>query len=77
MDFPPKHMSSIITGLRSGFIYLKYYKHILQQIDSPNCECGEIQTVEHYFLHFVKIMTVPERNYEQNSILSPEVWKSI
>ena len=60
-DFPNKHMASIITGLRSGFINLNYYKHLLQQIDSPNCECGETETVEHYLLHCEKYDNLREK----------------
>ena len=41
---------SIIIGLRSGFIPFNHYKHLANQIDSPNCLCGESETVHHYLL---------------------------
>jgi hypothetical protein len=49
-DFPSKPVSAIITGLRSGFIPLNHYKHLTNQIDSPNCLCSESETVHHYLL---------------------------
>jgi ribonuclease HI len=49
-DFPSKPVFAIITGLRSGFIPLNHYKHLTNQIDSPNCLCGESETVHHYLL---------------------------
>jgi hypothetical protein len=49
-DFPSKPVSAIITGLRFGFIPLNHYKHLTNQIDSPNCLCGESETVHHYLL---------------------------
>ena len=49
-DFPTKFLSSTITSLRSGYTRLNYYKHLVNQIDSPNCTCGEPETVQHYLL---------------------------
>jgi hypothetical protein len=49
-DFPSKPVSAIITGLRPGFIPLNHYIHLTNQIDSPNCLCGESETVHHYLL---------------------------
>jgi capsule polysaccharide modification protein KpsS len=49
-DFPSKPVFAIITSLRSGFIPLNHYKHLTNQIDHPNCLCGESETVHHYLL---------------------------
>ena len=49
-DFSSKPVFAIITGLRSGFIPLNHNKYLTSQIDSPNCLCGESETVHHYLL---------------------------
>ena len=60
-DEPSKKHFSIFTGLRSGFIPLNKYKFQLNQSDSPNCDCGEEETVEHYLLHCGKYDTTREK----------------
>ena len=54
LDYPNKYIYSIITGLRSGYTRLNQYKHMIGIIDSPNCECGHVEDVEHYLLNCQK-----------------------
>jgi hypothetical protein len=48
-DFPNKKISTIIYNLRSGYAKLNDYCHKLNITESANCQCGERETVEHYY----------------------------
>lgn len=51
LDIPNKKMSNIINNLRSGFCLNNYLQKINQNIDE-HCECGNIETIEHFILHW-------------------------
>lgn len=38
----------VISQLRTGFSSLNYYKHKVGLQESPNCICGETETVDHF-----------------------------
>jgi hypothetical protein len=48
-DFPNKKNSTVIYNLRSGYAKLNDYCHKLNITESANCQCGERETVEHYY----------------------------
>ena len=50
MDFPDRPSSIIINNLRSGFAKLNDYCYKLGISDTPYCQCGAKETVEHYLL---------------------------
>jgi hypothetical protein len=39
-----------VIKFQSRSFVLNHYKHLTNQIDSPNCSCGESETVHHYLL---------------------------
>ncbi|CAC5409837.1 unnamed protein product [Mytilus coruscus] len=49
LDFPDHKTSKIIRNLRSGY-YLKNYQNKINSNVDPKCECGQLETVEHYLL---------------------------
>ena len=62
VDFKDKHIykttigEKIITQLRTGYVFLNEYLHSCRWgiTESPNCQCGEKETVHHYLLHCPK-----------------------
>ncbi|XP_071161036.1 uncharacterized protein [Mytilus edulis] len=48
-DYPDHKTAKIIRNLRSGY-YLKNYQNKINQNIDPKCECGQLETVEHYLL---------------------------
>ncbi|MES9970162.1 MAG: ribonuclease H family protein [Candidatus Thiodiazotropha sp.] len=50
LDIPCKELGSSILQLRTGYNQLNEYKHKLNQCDSAECECGDIETVQHFLL---------------------------
>ena len=51
IDFPNTTIYRNIAKLRLGYNQLKDYQYKLGISDSNLCECGQIETVEHYLLH--------------------------
>ena len=41
-------IQKIITQLNAGYCILNEYKHKTVQGDSPDCICGETESVRHY-----------------------------
>lgn len=50
LDIPCKNLGSSILQLRTGYNHLNEYKYKLSQCDSAECECGDIETVQHFLL---------------------------
>ena len=48
-DYPDHKTAKIIRNLRSRY-YLKNYQNKINQNIDPKCECGQLETVEHYLL---------------------------
>ncbi|XP_071160776.1 uncharacterized protein [Mytilus edulis] len=48
-NYPDHKTAKIIRNLRSGY-YLKNYQNKINQNIDPKCECGQLETVEHYLL---------------------------
>ena len=51
IDFPKTIVYRNIAKLRLGYNKLKDYQFKLGICESNLCECGQIETVEHYLLH--------------------------
>ena len=51
LDCPNKKISKIIHELRLGYGQLRGYRHLIGLEDSNKCDCGEVETVEHFLLH--------------------------
>ena len=50
LDFPNTRMFKQILQLRTGYSILNDYRHKLGQCESGLCECGQMETVQHYLL---------------------------
>ena len=50
MDFPNTMIFKQILQLRMGYSILNGYRHKLGQSESGLCECGQMETVQHYLL---------------------------
>ena len=48
LDFPNTRMFKRILQLRTGYSILNDYRHKLGQCESGLCECGQMETVQHY-----------------------------
>ena len=48
LDFPNTRMFKQILQLRTGYSILNDYRHKLGQCESGLCECGQMETVQHY-----------------------------
>ena len=49
-DFPNHFKYNILLQLRTGYSQLNQYRNKLGQVHSALCECGEVETTEHFFL---------------------------
>ena len=50
LDLPSKDLFPIILQLRTGYCKLNEYRCKLIQCESSECDCGEIDTVQHLIL---------------------------
>ena len=50
LDLPSKDLFSIIHQLRTGYCKWNEYRFKLNQFESLECDCGEIETVQHVIL---------------------------
>ena len=50
LDFPNTRIFKQILQLRTGYSILNDYRHKLGQSESGLCECGQMETVQHYLL---------------------------
>ena len=50
LDLPSKDLFPIIHQLRTGYCKLNEYRFKLNQCESLECDCGEIETVQHFLL---------------------------
>ena len=50
LDLPSKDLFPIILHLRTGYCKLNEYRCKLNQCESSECDCGEIETVQHFLL---------------------------
>ena len=50
LDIPNTRHKKQILQLRTGYSLLNDYRHKLGQCDSGLCECGQMETVQHYLL---------------------------
>lgn len=50
LDAPSRDLFSLILQLRTGYCSLNDYRHKLNHTESPECECGDIETVQHFLL---------------------------
>ena len=50
LDLPSKDLFPIIHQLRTGYCKLNEYRFKLNQCESLKCDCGEIETVQHFLL---------------------------
>ena len=66
LDYPNPSIGRIMTELRTGYSHLNYYRHQIGISPSPLCECGGIETTEHYLLHCT--IYEPERIQLRNKI---------
>ena len=51
----------IIHQLRTGYCNLKYYRHKTGLDDSPLCQCGDPETVQHYIEECTRYDDIRER----------------
>ena len=52
LDLPSKDLFPIIHQLRTGYCKLNEYRFKVNQCESLECDCGEIETVQHFLLEF-------------------------
>ena len=50
LDYPDHKNFSSLLQLRTGYSQLKDYRHKLEQVESNKCECGDMETTEHFLL---------------------------
>ena len=50
LDLPSKDLFPTILQLRTGYYSLNEYRFKLNQCESSECVCGEIETVQHFIL---------------------------
>ena len=50
LDLPSKDLFPIIHQLRTGYCKLNEYRFKVNQCESLECDCGEIETVQHFLL---------------------------
>ena len=50
LDFPNIKMFKQILQLRTGYSKLNDYRHKLGQVETRFCECGQVETVQHFLL---------------------------
>ena len=64
--------------LRTGYSILSDYRHKLGQVESRFCECGQIETVQHYLLecplYHEARYTLMKRLREQLGIHAPNIY---
>ena len=51
LDFPNHQSFNIITQLRTGYSRLGEYRCKIGQSETPACQCGATETVEHFLLY--------------------------
>jgi len=69
-DFPDKSSATIINNLRSGYAKLNDYCHKINITESPNCQCGEKETVEHFILYCEQYEEAREKLVREQFLLS-------
>ena len=50
LDYPNIKLYKKMLQLRTGYSKLNDYRHKLGQVETRYCECGQIETVQHYLL---------------------------
>ena len=50
LDFPTIKTFKQILQLRTGYSKLNDYRHKLGQVETRFCECGQVETVQHFLL---------------------------
>ena len=50
LDYPNIKLYKKMLQLRTGYSKLNDYRHKLWQVETRYCECGQIETVQHYLL---------------------------
>ena len=60
-SFDSQSTESWISQLRTGYADLNTYQHKLGLKDRGKCECGDIETVEHFLLVCPKLENIREQ----------------
>ena len=60
-DFPDKKSYNLIAQLRIGYARLNDYLFKIGVSQTRNCNCGEIETIEHYLLNCENYFNERER----------------
>ena len=71
LDYPNIKLYEKMLQLRTGYSKLNDYRHKLGQVETRYCECGQIETVQHYLL---ECPLYDEARYTLLKRLREELW---